>query len=310
VGAGLAACSRVGQDGNTIFGIVAHVRPRLGNIALQKLRPVHLSELYATLLREGRGDRGHAPRTVGHVHRVLHRALGQAKQWGLVKDNVASAVKPPKVQSQEIDILQPAQAQAVLDALRGKSLYLIAMMALSTGMRRNEILALRWQDVDLDAGRLRVELSLEQTTKHGIRFKAPKTRHGRRTIALPPTVVAELQAHWRTQQEQRMALGIGKAPPDSQVLATFDGKPRSPSAVTWGWGLAMAKAGMPKVTLHSLRHTHASVLIASGMDILTISRRLGHGSPTITLGVYGHLLANTDDKAAAIMDAAFAQGKW
>jgi integrase len=287
--------------------LMQHVRVRIGNIAIQKLRPVHLSELYATLLREGRGESGHAPRTVGHVHKVLHRALGIAKQWGIVKDNVASAVKPPKVQAEEIDILQPAQAQAVLNALRGKSLYLIAAMALATGMRRNELLALRWQDVDLDAGRLRVELSLEQTTKHGIRFKAPKTRHGRRTIALPSHMVAELRAHWRAQQEQRMALGLGKAPPDSQVLATFDGKPRSPGAVTRGWGWAMAKAGMPKVTLHSLRHTHASMLIASGMDILTISRRLGHGSPTITLAVYGHLLANTDDKAAAIMDAAFAR---
>ena len=171
-------------------------------------------------------------------------------------------------------------------------------------MRRNELLALRWQDVDLDAARLRVELSLEQTKRHGLRFKAPKTRHGRRSVALPSTVVAELRAHWRSQQEQRMALGIGKAPADSQVLATFDGKPRSPNAVTKEWTVAMAKAGMPRVTLHSLRHTHASMLIASGMDILTISRRLGHASPTITLGVYGHLIGSTDDRAAAIMDAA------
>jgi integrase len=287
--------------------LLGHVRPRLGNVAIQKLKPVHLSELYATLLREGRDGRGHAPRTVGHVHRVLHRALGQAKQWGVVKENVANTVAPPRVPATEIAILRPGEAKAVLDALRGKSLYLIAAMALATGMRRNELLALRWLDVDLDKASLRVELSLEQTAKHGLRFKAPKTRHGRRTIALPSHIVQELRAHWRAQQEQRMALGLGKAPADSQVLATFDGKPRSPNAVTKEWTLAMAKAKLPQVTLHSLRHTHASMLIASGMDVLTISRRLGHASPTITLGVYGHLIANTDDKAAAIMDAAFSR---
>src|SRR5262245_52920618 len=119
--------------------------------------------------------------------------------------------------------------------------------------------------------------------------------------------VAELRAHWRARQEQRMALGIGKAPADSQVLATFDGKPRSPNAVTKEWTLAMSKAKLPQVTLHSLRHTHASMLIASGMDILTISRRLGHASPTVTLAVYGHLIKGTDERAAAIMDAAFAR---
>jgi len=102
-----------------------------------------------------------------------------------------------------------------------------------------------------------------------------------------------------------MALGIGKAPADSQVLATFDGKPRSPNAVTKEWTVAMTKAKLPQVTLHSLRHTHASMLIASGMDILTISRRLGHASPTITLAIYGHLIKGTDERAAAIMDAAF-----
>ena len=138
-----------------------------------------------------------------------------------------------------------------------------------------------------------------------LRFKAPKTKRGRRTITLPSHIVQELRAHWRTQQEQRMALGIGKAPADSQVLATFDGKPRSPNAVTKEWTVAMTKAKLPQVTLHSLRHTHASMLIASGMDILTISRRLGHASPTITLAIYGHLIKGTDERAAAIMDAAF-----
>jgi integrase len=239
------------------------------------------------------------------VHSVVFQALKQAKVWGVVRDNVAEAVKPPPVPDQELPILQPDRARELLEALRDHPFYLIAALALATGMRRNEILALRWQDVDLDAGRLRVELSLEETVAYGIRFKAPKTRNGRRTISLPAHVVAELRTHWRKQQEERLAIGLGKAPPDSQVLATFEGKPQSPNVITKGWPRAMAAVGMSGVTLHSLRHTHASMLIASGMDVLTISRRLGHGSPTITLRVYGHLIHGADDRAAQIIDAAF-----
>jgi integrase len=103
---------------------------------------------------------------------------------------------------------------------------------------------------------------------------------------LPARIVAELRDHWRAQQEQRLALGAGKSPPDGQVLASFDGKPQSPNAITKEWARTVAAVGMPEISLHSLRHTHASMLIASGMDVLTVSRRLGHGSSTITLRVY------------------------
>ena len=166
-------------------------------------------------------------------------------------------------------------------------------------------LGLRWQDVDFNAGTLRIAQSLEQT-KAGLRLKSPKTKHGRRTITIPPAIVAELRAHWKAQQEQRLALGLGKASEDTLVFPTWDGTPRSPAALTKEWTRAMQKAGL-KVTLHGLRHTHASSLIAAGIDVLTISRRLGHASPTITLGVYGHLYSNTDDKAALIMEAMFSK---
>jgi integrase len=288
------------QTARRYRSLLNHACRLFGNRQLQKLRPVDLAALYATLSRSSL-----APRTISHVHSVVFQALRQAKIWGVIRDNVAEMVTPPPVPDQELPILQPDQARELLEALRGHRFYLIAALALATGMRRNEILALRWQDVDLDAGRLRVELSLEETGAHGIRFKAPKTRNGRRTISLPAHIVADLRTHWREQQEQRLAIGLGKAPPDGQVLATFDGRPQSPTAVTKSWPRAMAAGGMPRVTLHSLRHTHASMLIASGIDVLTISRRLGHGSPTITLRVYGHLIHGSDDRAAQIMEAAF-----
>jgi len=213
--------------------------------------------------------------------------LRHAAQWGVVHQNVAALVDAP-TGSREIELLTAPQIQTVLQTLRGRTLYPIAITALATGMRRGELLALRWQDVDLNGARLRVERSLEQTTRGGLVFKSPKTRHGRRTITLPASTVAELRTHWKAQQERRMALGQGKAPEDSLVFAAWHGSTRSPNALTKEWALAMSKAGLP-ITLHSLRHTHASTLIASGLDVLTISRRLGHGSPAITLNVYGHL---------------------
>jgi integrase len=109
--------------------------------------------------------------------------------------------------------------------------------------------------------------------------------------------------HRKLQLEQRLELGLGKPPADALVFATWDGAPRSPNALTKARSVVMHEIGLPGVTLHSLRHTHASQLIASGLDILTISRRLGHGSPTITLNVYGHLFSNTDDRAAQVIEA-------
>jgi integrase len=274
-----------------------HVCTRVGSVPIQRLRAVDLQGIYAAMAADGMADR-----TRLHTHRVLHRMLHHATQWGVVQRNVASMVDAPAVQPKEIEILTAAQVQTVLQTLRGRSLYPIAAVAFGTGMRRGELLALRWQDVDLDGAKLRVERALEQTKRGGLVFKSPKTRHGRRTITLPPSTVAELRAHRKVQAEQRLALGLGKAPDDALVFATWDGSTRSPNALTKEWTLAIRRTGL-NATLHSLRHTHASSLIASGLDVLTISRRLGHGSPAITLGVYGHLF-KPDDRAAAIMEAA------
>jgi integrase len=277
-----------------------HVRPTLGAMKLQKLRPVHLSGLYGSLRR----DVKLSARTIGHVHRALHRALGHATGWDVVTQNVAARVSPPRVGHQEINILTAAQVKAILATARDRAIYPIATLALATGMRRGELLALRWRDIDLDQAKITVARSLEQT-KAGLRFKEPKTAHGRRTISLPATAVTELRAHWRVQQTQRLALGAGKSPPDALLFADLNGEPRLPNAITKEWERTARAAGMAFATLHSLRHTHASHLIANGLDILTISRRLGHGSPTITLSVYGHLFPQTDDRAAQIMEAAF-----
>lgn len=154
-----------------------------------------------------------------------------------------------------------------------------------------------------DAAALLVERLLEQTKRGGWVFKSPKTKHGRRTITLPASAVTELRAHWKAEQEQRLAVVGGRLPSEALVFGRWDGEPRSPNALTKEWQVAM-KAAELSVTFHSLRHTHASTLIAAGLDVLTISRRLGHGSPAITLSVYGHLI-KPDDRAAQVIEATF-----
>ncbi|MBX9773673.1 MAG: site-specific integrase [Xanthobacteraceae bacterium] len=279
------------------------IKPNVGNLAIQKLRPVHLADLYAKL---GRGDDALAPRTIGHVHRLVHRVLRHAAAWGVVAQNVAVHVQPPSVEDTEISILTEHQIGTVLEYFQGRTLRPVVSLALATGARRGELLALRWQDVDLEAAIVTVARSLEQT-KGSLRFKAPKTKHGRRKISIPPWMVAELRGHKARQQKRRLKLGMGRAPDHSLVFAKWDGEPRAPHSVSQKFRKAMAALNIDGVTFHSMRHTHASALIASGMDVLTISRRLGHGSPVVTLKVYGHLFKNTDGRAAEIMQAAFAK---
>jgi integrase len=202
-----------------------HVCARVGSIPIQKLRAADLQRLYAAMAQDGLADR-----TRLHTHRVVHRMLRHATQWGVVHQNVATLVDAPNVKAKEIEILTAQQVQAMLQTLRGRSLYPIAAAALGTGMRRGELLALRWQDVDLDGATLRVEQALEQTKRGGLLFKAPKTKYGRRLVTLPPSTVVELRNHWKAQQEQRLGLGLGKAPEASLVFAAWDGSTRSPNA--------------------------------------------------------------------------------
>jgi integrase len=272
--------------------------PPLGAVTLQKLRPAHVSEWHAKLLTSGGQDgRPLSARTVGHAHRVLHRALARAVASELLPRNVASIVKPPKVEDTEVEILKADQIEAVLTALDGHALHPIVVLALSSGGRRGEILGLRWANVDLDSATVRIERSLEQT-RAGLRFKEPKTKHGRRTVTLPPIAVEALRAHRLRQLEIRLALGQGKPDPDTLVFSTIDGGPMPPNNLSRDWARFVKARRLPKVSFHALRHSHASALIASGLDPLTVSRRIGHGSPVVTLRIYSHLFEKTDEAAA------------
>jgi integrase len=283
-----------------------YVKPHIGSVRIQKLRAVHLNELYSALLRSGgRNGSPLSARSVGHVHRVLHRALGHAATWGVVSQNVASLVAPPPGPDDEIKILAEEQIGAILRHLEGRTLRPIVSFLLGTGARRGEVLALRWSDVDFKKNVVRIERALEQT-KGSLRIKSPKTKKGRRNVTISPWLAAELRSHRARQDERRLSLGMGRAPDDTPVFARWNGEFRSPSRLSQDFAAAMDALKI-ECTMHGLRHTHVSQLIASGLDVLTISRRIGHASPAITLNVYGHLFANTDTRAAEIMEATFAK---
>lgn len=281
------------------------VIPRLGSMPVQRIRPADLQELYGALLREGRADGGPlAALTVGHCHRLLRRALGHAVTWGVVQQNVAAVVHAPRVRKDEIEIASDAEIKAILDHLRDRDrpLYTLAMVALATGARRGELCALRWQDIDLDGGFIRIERSLEQT-RAGLAFKQPKTKLSRRTVSVPLATVAELRAHRLAQQEKRLASGLGRIASDNLVFTTGAAEPRKPDTLSTAWSRNTLAVLGRQVSLHTMRHVHASHLIAAGLDILTISRRLGHTRPTITLDVYGHMIHSSDDTALAAVEA-------
>jgi integrase len=193
--------------------------PHLGSVVLQRLRPSAVQDwLTAPLTRGGKGSRPLSPRSVGHAHRVLHRALQRAIETEILARNVAGAISPPKVEGTDIEILNAEQIILVLKRLEGHSLYSIVALALATGMRRGELLGLQLRDYDLDAAVVKVERAIEETCA-GLRFKAPKTKHGRLTISLPPSAVQVLRDHRRLQLEMRIAFGIGRPDPDALVFS-------------------------------------------------------------------------------------------
>ncbi len=275
------------------------INPHLGTTQLQRLRPGDVAGWLQTLSKTGL-----APRTVRHAHGVLRSALAHATAIEVLDRNVAAAIRAPKVPRAEIEILDADQVADVLGKLKGHSIYPIAALAIGTGARRGELAALRWNDLDLGAATVRVERALEQTVGR-LAVKATKTKAGCRTISLPDFAVLALRDHRRETLELRLKIGAGALPGDHPVFGDHEGAWPSPQRITGRWRDALAVRGLPRVTFHSLRHCHASALIAAGLDVVAIARRLGHASPALTLSVYGHLFVSKDSEAAAAIDKVF-----
>lgn len=279
--------------------LAAHATKALGKTALKDLTVFLLDELYVKL-GETLG-----PKTIREVHNVLHVALKRAVKTKLLPFNPADGCDLPRVDTKEAVALSPAQLERYEQAAAGSWADLLIRLAGATGARRGELLAARWSDLDWKAGRLRIERSLYQV-KGEIGFKSTKTRQAR-TVTIPPSLMEYLRIHREQQEELRRMFGPDYRADLDLIFADPDGTYRKPDNVSATARDLAAKAGLKGVSLHSLRHTHASTLLAAGVPIANVSKRLGHRDPYTTAKIYQHALPDTDQDVAATWDKLMAE---
>lgn len=273
--------------------------PRLGHVRLMRLAPTDLSTAYADMLSSGL-----APRTVGHAHRVLGRALREAEVAGIVTRNVARLVRPPRVANVEMHTFNADQARTLISAAvdTNDRLAAIYAVALATGARQGELLALRWQDVDIDRGTIRITRTLIRASG-GLTMSEPKTASGKRTIPVGRSTIDALRAHRTAQVAERLRVGPAWQDGDL-VFASQTGAPVDPSnLLSRHYYPLLRRVGLPRLTFHALRHTAATLMLGSGTHIRVVAERLGHADPTVTLRVYSHVTPTMQREAAQVMDA-------
>jgi integrase len=279
--------------------IERHVVPALGNIPLQRLSAEDLDGFYAALA-EGRDDqRPLAPKTIHAIHETLHKALADAMRKGSVIRNVAELADPPKLSSRkkrEMRVWDALQLREFLDAIVDHRLHPAYYLAASTGMRRGEVLGLRWADLDLDAKRLSVRQAVISVA-YDLQVADVKTGSSRRTIDLDPRTVAVLREWRKRQLEERLLLGASRED-HGLVFARPEGTPLHPDFFSQSFERLVAKSGLPAIRLHDLRHTHATLLLKAGVPVKVVSERLGHATPAFTMTVYQHVLPGMQAEAA------------
>ena len=279
-----------------------HVCPTLGGTKLAALTPAHVQALYRRKLEEGL-----APKTVKYLHTTLHRALKQAVRWGLVPRNVAAAVDPPRARPPVITPLSPAQARQLLKAAEGNRLEALYILAITTGMRQGELLGLGWEDVDLEAGVVRVRRTLT-LARGGPRLTEPKTPKSRRQMRLTASAVEALERHQDGQHAERAAAGDKWDGSLGLVFATRIGTPiRRAKLHLQSWKPLLRRAGLPDIRFHDLRHTCATLLLTKGVHSKIVSEMLGHSSIAITLDTYSHVIPGLGNVAANAMEDALGE---
>ena len=275
-----------------------YVRPQVGQVKLADLNALHIRNLYAELLDHGamRKEGGLSASTVRAVHRVLRKALNDAVLWGLLARSPLLGVKPPRQERPEVRWWTPEQARTFLAAVEGDRLYALWVLVLSTGMRRGELAGLRWCDVDLETGVLSV-VRTRVSVAYTVSESDPKTRSSRRTVTVDARVVAVLRAHRRRQLEERLAWGAAWTD-TGYVFTREDGWPIHPERISVLFARLVEAAGVPKIRLHDLRHTSATLALASGIHPKVVGERLGHSSISVTLDLYSHVIPGLQAEAA------------
>ena len=279
-----------------------NILPSLGSIKLTALRPAQIASAYAKALSSGRrdGKGGLSANSVLYQHRIIKHALSDAVRWGALAKNPADAVDPPKVERPSMSTYDMGQTADLLDAARGTRLFVPVLLGVLCGLRRGEIVALRWRNVDCPGLQIAVMEAAEQTAA-GVRYKPPKSGRSR-TVAISSFVADELQAHRTRQAEELQHLGIRQS--DAFVYTREDGEPIQPRTLTHSWQALVARAGLPRVRFHDLRHAHATHMLASGIHPKVASERLGHSKVGITLDLYSHVLPGMQADAASRLDDA------
>ena len=271
-----------------------HLIPQLGTVKLAALTPCHVQSLLLKLQGVA------APATIVKVHGVLRNALADAERMDLVSRNVAKAVRPPRLSRTERRSLTPAEAGSLLSHLKGDRLEAVFIVALSTGLRRGEVLGLRWQDVDLEGRVLFVRQALQRVDR-ALKMVPPKTHRSSRPIPLPQfAVTAFSQQKVRQANDRRL---VGRAWEDGGLVFTTEiGTPLEPRNVNRRFYAARSAAGLEWVRLHDLRHAFATFLLDQGEELRTVMDLLGHSTIRLTADTYGHVLPSRARKAADVID--------
>ena len=283
-------------------GIVKnHIIPSIGKIPLALLSPQNIQKMYSDKLESGL-----APRSVRYIHIVLHRALQTALKWHKITVNPADSVDIPKAQHTEMQIWNESEIIQFLEAARSTPYHCLFYLAIFSGARRGELLALRWQDVDLKTGQLSISRSVQCVNGEYI-FSQPKTEKSRRTIALPQSAVLLLKQLREVAEHTRARIDPKSKVEDAELIFTHttDGVPLRPNTVSRAWETTAKKAGVKIIRFHDARHTHASLMLQQNVPLKVVSERLGHSSVSVTGDVYSHILPGMQESAAQRFDDAF-----
>ena len=301
--AGLTAGRRVkAKTAKSYEECLARVRPALGPIRLQALRAVDIERSYAELMTTGgREHAGLHPRTVLHTHRALHKSLADAERLGLVARNVARNVALPAIPAlTSVDnVWTTDELRQFLEGSAAEPLYAAFVLAATTGMRRGEVAALRWKDIDLDKATLHVEESVIPVRGELV-FSPSKTKKGVRQVALDSGTVAVMRAHRVRQTERRLALGPMWVE-TGRVFTREDGSHLHPDVLSKRFDVWVGRIGLPRITFHGLRHTWATMALEMGVHAKVVSERLGHANIAVTLDVYSKVRPAMDVAAAELV---------
>lgn len=262
-----------------------HLTPVLGHTKLTKLRPDAVQSYMNVKLESGL-----SARSVQYHHAVLRRALNQAMRWGITVRNVATLVSPPRVRRPEVRPLTPDQARSFLDAAKGDLLEHVYAVALALGLRQGEVLALSWNDVDLDVGTLTVRRTL-QRYGGAYHLDEPKTERSRRTIGLPGQLVKVLNDRRRRQLEDQVKTGSAWSGNEWELIFTNEiGEPLYGGAVTRRFQALLKASGLPRQKFHDLRHACASFMLAQNVPMRVVMEILGHSQIHVTMDTYSHVM--------------------